>query len=178
MATTSRLVIFQDGQLCIIDNCYFFQVVQEGQSVLIFCSSRKGCESTARHVAKFLKSFTVDIKENDCEFADITSAINSLRKCPAGLDPILEETLPAGVAFHHAGLTVFPFSWCCDFHLHIYNYKLFLGVEVHIFSWWKKLELLCFTVVLIGWGTRNCWNLLPERPFTGLNSHIDASSWS
>nr|KYP53975.1 hypothetical protein KK1_000141 [Cajanus cajan] len=82
------------------------EVVQEGQSVLIFCSSRKGCESTARHIAKFLKSFTVDVNDNDCEFADITSAINSLGKCPAGLDPILEETLPSGVAFHHAGLTV------------------------------------------------------------------------
>lgn len=80
------------------------EVVQEGQSVLIFCSSRKGCESTARHIAKFLKSFTVDV--NDCEFADITSAITSLGKCPAGLDPVLEETLPSGVAFHHAGLTV------------------------------------------------------------------------
>ncbi|KAK7384898.1 hypothetical protein VNO78_30601 [Psophocarpus tetragonolobus] len=80
------------------------EVVQEGQSVLIFCSSRKGCESTARHISKFLKSFTVDV--NDCEFADITSAINSLGKCPAGLDPILAETLPSGVAFHHAGLTV------------------------------------------------------------------------
>ncbi|KAL1315068.1 hypothetical protein HN51_041855 [Arachis hypogaea] len=82
------------------------EVVQEGQSVLIFCSSRKGCESTARHVGKFLKSFIANIQENDCEFADITSAIDSLRKCPAGLDPILEETLPSGVAFHHAGLTV------------------------------------------------------------------------
>ncbi|KAL2318229.1 hypothetical protein Fmac_032105 [Flemingia macrophylla] len=82
------------------------EVVQEGQSVLIFCSSRKGCESTARHIAKFLKSFTVDVNGNDCEFADISSAINSLGKCPAGLDPILEETLPSGVAFHHAGLTV------------------------------------------------------------------------
>ncbi|KAF1858617.1 hypothetical protein Lal_00044650 [Lupinus albus] len=82
------------------------EVVQEGQSVLIFCSSRKGCESTARHVAKFLKSFIADVHEKDCEFADINAAIDSLRKCPAGLDPILEETLPSGVAFHHAGLTV------------------------------------------------------------------------
>ncbi|MED6124403.1 hypothetical protein PIB30_058625 [Stylosanthes scabra] len=82
------------------------EVVQEGQSVLIFCSSRKGCESTARHVGKFLKSFTTNVQESDCEFPDITSAIDSLRKCPAGLDPILEETLPSGVAFHHAGLTV------------------------------------------------------------------------
>ncbi|MCI12001.1 DNA polymerase theta-like [Trifolium medium] len=80
----------------------------------------EGCESTARHVAKFLKSFTVDINENNCEFADITAAINSLRKCPAGLDPIFEETLPAGVAFHHAGLTVIPFCWCYGFHQHCY----------------------------------------------------------
>lgn len=109
-----HLVIFQDEQLI------FFQVVQEGQSVLIFCSSRKGCESTGRHVAKFLKSFTVDINENNCEFADITSAINSLRKCPAGLDPVLEETFPAGVAFHHAGLTVIPFFWYYGFHQHCY----------------------------------------------------------
>jgi len=85
--------------------------------VLIFCSSRKGCESTARHIAKFLKRFTVDV--NDCEFADITSAINSLRKCPAGLDPILEETFPSGVAFHHAGLTVsFQFFLLHGFHQH------------------------------------------------------------
>ncbi|XP_028802319.1 helicase and polymerase-containing protein TEBICHI isoform X3 [Neltuma alba] len=82
------------------------EVVQEGHSVLIFCSSRKGCESTAKHVAKFLNKFTVDIHKSDCEFADITSAIDSLRKCPGGLDPILEETVPSGVAFHHAGLTV------------------------------------------------------------------------
>ncbi|WCJ18401.1 ATP-dependent DNA helicase Hel308 [Euphorbia peplus] len=35
------------------------EVVQEGHSVLIFCSSRKGCEPTAKHVSKFLKKFSV-----------------------------------------------------------------------------------------------------------------------
>lgn len=89
-----------------------FQVVQEGHSVLIFCSSRKGCESTARHVAKFLWKFSVNL-QNSNEFTDIASAIDALRRSPAGLDPILEETLPSGVAYHHAGLTVCfhtPFS--------------------------------------------------------------------
>ncbi|GLU01406.1 hypothetical protein SLE2022_187150 [Rubroshorea leprosula] len=82
------------------------EVVQEGHSVLIFCSSRKGCESTARHVSKFLKKFSFTVPDDNGEFVDITSAIDALRRCPAGLDPILEETLPSGVAYHHAGLTV------------------------------------------------------------------------
>ncbi|XP_068648888.1 helicase and polymerase-containing protein TEBICHI isoform X2 [Aristolochia californica] len=82
------------------------EVVQEGHSVLLFCSSRKGCESTARHVSKFLKTFSAITREGGCEYADASSAIDGLRKCPAGLDPVLEETLPSGVAYHHAGLTV------------------------------------------------------------------------
>ncbi|KAF8407042.1 hypothetical protein HHK36_006167 [Tetracentron sinense] len=82
------------------------EVVQEGHSVLLFCSSRKGCESTARHLSKFLKKFPVSIHNDPSEFVDIASAIDALRRCPVGLDPILEETLPSGVAYHHAGLTV------------------------------------------------------------------------
>lgn len=82
------------------------QVVQEGHSVLIFCSSRKGCESTARHVAKFITKFSVSFRENNSDFVDIASAIDALKRSPAGVDPILEETLPFGVAYHHAGLTV------------------------------------------------------------------------
>ncbi|XP_024031656.1 helicase and polymerase-containing protein TEBICHI [Morus notabilis] len=82
------------------------EVVQEGHSVLIFCSTRKGCESTARHVSRFLKSYSVGFQNADTEFVDITSAIDALRRSPAGLDPILEETLPFGVAYHHAGLVV------------------------------------------------------------------------
>ncbi|XP_019189918.1 PREDICTED: helicase and polymerase-containing protein TEBICHI isoform X1 [Ipomoea nil] len=82
------------------------EVVQDGHSVLIFCSSRKGCESTARHVAKYLKKFSVSPYNNQTELFDIDSAIDALRRSPAGLDPTLEETLPAGVAYHHAGLMV------------------------------------------------------------------------
>lgn len=87
------------------------QVVQEGHSVLIFCSTRKGCESTARHVSKFLKKFSINIQGSDGEFADIASAIDALQRCTSGVDPILAETLPFGVAYHHAGLTVLYLSF-------------------------------------------------------------------
>ncbi|KAL2525525.1 Helicase and polymerase-containing protein TEBICHI [Abeliophyllum distichum] len=82
------------------------EVLLEGHSVLIFCSSRKGCESTARHVAKYLKKFSVGPHDGHSESIDVTFAIDALRRSPAGLDPVLEETLPLGVAYHHAGLTV------------------------------------------------------------------------
>ncbi|XP_015698275.1 helicase and polymerase-containing protein TEBICHI [Oryza brachyantha] len=82
------------------------EVVLQGHSVLLFCSSRKGCESTARHIAKFLKSTSIGSSDVDSEFADATCAIEALKRSPSGLDPVLEETLPFGVAYHHAGLTV------------------------------------------------------------------------
>ncbi|CAH8326512.1 unnamed protein product [Eruca vesicaria subsp. sativa] len=82
------------------------EVVQEGNSVLIFCSSRKGCESTARHISKLIKKVAVDVDCEQSEFMDIKSAIDALRRSPSGVDPVLEETLPSGVAYHHAGLTV------------------------------------------------------------------------
>lgn len=78
--------------------------------MLLFCSSRKGCESTARHVAKFLKLSSVGSSDVSSEFSDAAAAIEALRRCPAGLDPILGETLPFGVAYHHAGLTVWKLS--------------------------------------------------------------------
>ncbi|CAH2077166.1 unnamed protein product [Thlaspi arvense] len=82
------------------------EVVQEGNSVLIFCSSRKGCESTARHISKLIKKVPIDVDGENSEFMDIRSAIDALRRSPSGVDPVLEETLPSGVAYHHAGLTV------------------------------------------------------------------------
>ncbi|CDY23339.1 BnaA08g12070D [Brassica napus] len=82
------------------------EVVQEGNSVLIFCSSRKGCESTARHISKLIKKVVIDVDREQSEFMDIQSAIDALRRSPSGVDPVLEETLPSGVAYHHAGLTV------------------------------------------------------------------------
>lgn len=105
--------------------------------MLIFCSSRKGCESTARHVAKFLERFSVNVRNNESEFVDITSAIDALRRSPAGLDPILEETFPSGVAYHHAGLTVISFFFfvrvVCHYFLYILAYFLCHLIDKRIF---------------------------------------------
>jgi replicative superfamily II helicase len=84
---------------------FIYQVVSEGHSVLVFCSSRKGCETSARHIAKNLPPCTV-FKKTTSGPKDGDAAVEELRRCSAGLDPVLAETLPAGVAYHHAGLTV------------------------------------------------------------------------
>lgn len=83
----------------------------------MFCSSRKGCETSARHIAKHLPPFSV-IKKNSDGPEDGNAAVEELRRCSAGLDPVLADTVPAGVAYHHAGLTVrsllLDFIRCCN----------------------------------------------------------------
>ncbi|MCO5573275.1 hypothetical protein L7F22_027044 [Adiantum nelumboides] len=86
--------------------CCFLQVVQEGHSVLLFCSSRKACETSAKHVARFLPPHELMLCNTTSGPESAAIALEELQKCPAGLDPVLAETLPKGVAYHHAGLTV------------------------------------------------------------------------
>ncbi|KAF7536505.1 hypothetical protein G7054_g4495 [Neopestalotiopsis clavispora] len=78
------------------------ETVRAGFGVLIFCSSRTGCESDAKIVSRVLPS-PEEIESATLERrADLLADLRSL---PSGLDPVLAETVPAGVAFHHAGLT-------------------------------------------------------------------------
>jgi DNA polymerase theta len=84
-------------------------VVQEGHSVLLFCSSRKACETSAKHVAKFLPDHAVRLRNTISGPESAAAALEELAKCPSGLDPVLAETLPKGIAYHHAGLTVCRF---------------------------------------------------------------------
>lgn len=86
------------------------QVVREGHSVLVFCSSRRGCETSAIHIAKYLPSLFSPLKNGNTSLKDGCAAIEELRKSSSGLDPFLAQTLPSGVAYHHAGLTVWFMS--------------------------------------------------------------------
>lgn len=101
--------------------------------MLIFCSSRKGCETTAKHIAKFLKRFSVSPRSDQSGIFDVSSAIDSLQRSPAGLDPILEETIPFGVAYHHAGLTVcLAVFYCFMFVSAVFKLQLILDVVMVI----------------------------------------------
>lgn len=115
--------------------------------MLIFCSSRKGCESTARHVAKYLKRVFFNHLLGQNESIDVTSAIDALRRSPAGLDPVLEETLPAGVAYHHAGLTVMLFkSFVSLVHMLTLTCNMFL--QFSRFSCFYFIGGLSFSLIL------------------------------
>ncbi|KAI1345158.1 P-loop containing nucleoside triphosphate hydrolase protein [Xylariaceae sp. FL0016] len=78
------------------------ETARANYGVLVFCSSRQGCESIARLISCVLPSAN--------ELDDYTTErrmdlLSDLRSLPGGLDPVLADTIATGVAFHHAGLT-------------------------------------------------------------------------
>lgn len=90
-------------------------------SVLIFCATKKGCEAacdTVSHVftqTKFNTLYVIVLDyiqphrtyNPDQEVSKRREALVAKLKCTSvGLDPILESSIPQGVAFHHAGLTI------------------------------------------------------------------------
>lgn len=78
------------------------ETARAGYGVLVFASSRAGCESDALIISRVLpplNEWDTDIQEKR------TDLLGDLRSLPGGLDPTLEQTIASGVAFHHAGLT-------------------------------------------------------------------------
>ncbi|KAK6865840.1 hypothetical protein PG990_004719 [Apiospora arundinis] len=73
------------------------ETVRSGYGVLIFCSSRQGCESDARLIARVLP----DLHEIDPAISEKRSdLLGELRSLPTGLDPSLADT------YADAGLTI------------------------------------------------------------------------
>ncbi|KAK4105480.1 P-loop containing nucleoside triphosphate hydrolase protein [Parathielavia hyrcaniae] len=78
------------------------ETVRAGYGVLVFSSSRAGCESDAVLISRVLPTLAEAdpiIQEKRLDL------LGDLRSLPTGLDPKLEQTIPCGVAFHQAGLT-------------------------------------------------------------------------
>ncbi|KAJ3340685.1 hypothetical protein HDU93_006542 [Gonapodya sp. JEL0774] len=71
-----------------------------GHSVLVFCPTKKLCESAAMLMGKLAQ----DPLDSDA-VGPRTQLVMELSRTPGGLDPVLEITVPKGIAYHHSGLT-------------------------------------------------------------------------
>lgn len=78
------------------------ETARAGYGVLVFASSRAGCEADALLISRVLPG----LHEADADVQEKrTDLLGELRSLPGGLDPTLQQTISHGVAFHHAGLT-------------------------------------------------------------------------
>jgi DNA polymerase theta len=75
-------------------------VVEQGDQVLVFCTSKQATIASAQLVSAHLKASCSDAVKTGR--ADL---LGSLRKTITGLDPVLGAMVKEGVAYHNAGLT-------------------------------------------------------------------------
>nr|XP_055035829.1 DNA polymerase theta isoform X1 [Misgurnus anguillicaudatus] len=89
-----------------------FETVQDGHSALLFCPSKNWCEKLADSIGR--EFYNLHQKEIQSGSGVQSISLNQeglqdvfaqLKRTPAGLDHVLQRTVPWGVAFHHAGLT-------------------------------------------------------------------------
>ncbi|XP_071616812.1 DNA polymerase theta [Heliangelus exortis] len=95
----------------IVSLCY--ETVCDGHSVLLFCPSKNWCEKLANIIAR--EFYSLQQAESSAKNSvlapvvvdreGIDEVMDHLKRSVSGLDPVLQRTLPWGVAFHHAGLT-------------------------------------------------------------------------
>ncbi|XP_069676367.1 DNA polymerase theta-like [Periplaneta americana] len=83
-----------------------------GHSVLVFCATKQWCEKLAQHIAQVFRKIGFSGSEMSSQIREqlnsdaIAEALELLKRCPVGLDKVLQCTVAFGVAFHHAGLTL------------------------------------------------------------------------
>ncbi len=87
------------------------ETLNDDNSVLVFVASKKGCVSTAQMISKVLPQVNPNPHyETDPKHLALQQRrlelVDSLKRTPGGLCPVLEKTVPHGVAYHNAGLTV------------------------------------------------------------------------
>ncbi|KAA8570497.1 hypothetical protein EYC84_002766 [Monilinia fructicola] len=77
------------------------ETARSGYGVLVFCSSRLGCERDAIVISQVLPSRDA---VNPILMNRRHDLLNDLRNTSSGLDHVLEKTVPMGVAFHRVYL--------------------------------------------------------------------------
>lgn len=83
------------------------EVTRESRSVLIFCSTKKGCENCAKMIADRLPCLQTEEEFTQDEVLEARiRLVEELRQLPDGVCATLKQTIVKGVAYHHAGLTV------------------------------------------------------------------------
>ncbi|XP_063126450.1 DNA polymerase theta isoform X2 [Rattus norvegicus] len=96
----------------IVSLCY--ETVRDNHSVLVFCPSKKWCEKVADIIAREFYNLHHQpeglVKSSEfppviLDQKSLLEVIDQLKRSPSGLDSVLKNTVPWGVAFHHAGLT-------------------------------------------------------------------------
>ncbi|GAU88532.1 hypothetical protein RvY_01215-2 [Ramazzottius varieornatus] len=82
------------------------ETVRAGHGILIFCPYKSWCESLAQIIAGQFSQLDRMIRAEFIQEGKVADVVAQLRKSPAGLDNVLKKTVPMGVSFHHAGLTM------------------------------------------------------------------------
>uniref|UniRef100_A0A673ZVX4 DNA-directed DNA polymerase n=1 Tax=Salmo trutta TaxID=8032 RepID=A0A673ZVX4_SALTR len=102
--TFKPLITVKGDEDHILSLCY--ETVSEGHSVLLFCPSKTWCEKLSDSIARAFYNLThTALQPVALDQRGVVDVLAQLRRTPAGLDPVLQRTVPWGVAFHHAGLT-------------------------------------------------------------------------
>jgi DNA polymerase theta len=78
------------------------EAARAGYGVLVFSSSRAGCESDAILISRVMPMFAEVDPATQEKRLDL---LGDLRSLSTGLDPKLEQTIPFGVAFHRKVLS-------------------------------------------------------------------------
>ncbi|CAJ1387606.1 unnamed protein product [Effrenium voratum] len=89
-----------DGLVPLVWEC-----VASGQSVLTFCATKDWCEKAASLLAEELPKLAKGPPSEEAQNGRLR-LVEELKQAPSGLCPVLAATVPRGVAYHHAGLTV------------------------------------------------------------------------
>ncbi|XP_074070716.1 DNA polymerase theta isoform X2 [Macrotis lagotis] len=96
----------------IVSLCY--EIIRDGYSVLIFCPSKSWCEKLANIIAHEFYNLQhqaeglvkpPELQPVNLDRKGLLEVMDQLKRLPSGLDSVLQQTVPWGVAFHHAGLT-------------------------------------------------------------------------